>query len=87
VRVDQRRQPPQVNFCHPRSPGRLLEHALKHQRVDVHEARLEQVQGEDRDLLVLDAVRGDLAALAEEDEAVGAVPALDNIQAFVDLAA
>jgi len=84
VRVDQGCQRPQVDFGHPGSPRRLLEHALKHQRVDVDEARLQQVQGEDRDLLVLDAVRGDLAALAEEDEAVGAVPALDDIQAFVD---
>jgi hypothetical protein len=72
VRVDERRQGPQSHGCHPLAPGRLLEHALKHQRVDVDEARLEQVEREERDLLVLQAVRRDLAALAEPEEAIGA---------------
>src|SRR3546814_17026409 len=35
----------------------------------------------------MDAVGGDLAALAEEHETISAVPVLNHIQHFVDLAA
>src|SRR3546814_18833207 len=35
----------------------------------------------------MDAVGGDLAALAEEHETISAVPVLNHIQPFVDLAA
>jgi len=48
---------------------------------------LQQVQRQHRDFLVLQAVTRDLAALAEEDESVGAVPVLDDVQAFMDLPA
>src|SRR5262249_11111597 len=87
VPIDQRRQCPEITLGHPLPPLRFVEHSLKHQRVYVNEARLEQVQCEDGDLLVFESVGGDLAPLAEEDEAVGAVPVLDDVQPFVDLAA
>lgn len=44
------------------------------------------MQCQSRDLLIVEAIAGDLAALAKEDEACGAVPVLDHIQAFVDFA-
>jgi hypothetical protein len=45
------------------------------------------VQAQHGDLLILDPVGGELAAAAVEDEAVGAVPVLDDVEALVDLAA
>jgi len=36
-------------------------------------------------LLVGNPVRGYFSALAKEDEAIGAVPVLDNVQTLVDL--
>ena len=60
---------------------------LDHQRIDVDQAYLQQVQREHAEFHVLLAVARHLAALAEEDEAVGAVPVLDDIQAFLDFPA
>ena len=45
------------------------------------------MQRQHGDFLVLQAVARNLAALAEEDEPVGAVPVLDDIQTFMDLPA
>lgn len=45
------------------------------------------MQGEHADLVILTAVADHFAAAGEEDEVVGAVPVLDDVQAFVDLAA
>ena len=45
------------------------------------------MQGEHADLMVLAAVADHFAASGEEDEVIGAVPLLDDIQTFVDLAA
>ena len=68
-------------------PVRLRQHLLEHERVDVDHAVLEQVQRQHADLVVLAAVAGQLAAAGEEHEVVGAVPLLDDVQPFVDLAA
>jgi len=38
-----------------------------------------------RDLLVIQSIARDLAAFAEEDEAIGRVPALNHVQPFMDL--
>src|SRR3546814_14695940 len=40
-----------------------------------------------RELLLIDAVSGDLAALAEENEPIGTVPVFNDIQAFMNIAA
>jgi hypothetical protein len=45
------------------------------------------MQGEHADLVILTAVAHHLTAAGKEDEVVGAVPLLDDVQAFVDLAA
>jgi hypothetical protein len=58
---------------------------LDHQGVDVDEAGLEQVEAEHGEFLVLATVGGELTAVAVADEAVGGVPVLDHVEAFVDL--
>jgi hypothetical protein len=45
------------------------------------------MQGEHADLVIFTAVARHLTAAGKEDEVVGAVPLLDDVQAFVDLAA
>jgi len=86
VAPDQWRQPAHVGRRHARHPGRLGQHPLQHRRVPVHQAGLQQVQRMDGHLLVVQPVAGHLAALAEEDEAVGRIPGLDHVQPLVDLA-
>ena len=43
------------------------------------------MQGKHQDLLIFEFVAGELASLSIENEAVGAVPVLDDIQSLVDL--
>jgi hypothetical protein len=54
--------------------------------VDVDEGGLEEVEGEDGEFLLVAAVAGKLAAVAEQDRVVDVVPAFDDVQAGVDLA-
>ena len=77
---------PRVVVGEPLGPGRFGEDVLDHQGVDVDERGLEDVQGEHPELLLVAAVGRELAALAEEDDVVDAVPAFDDVQAGVDLA-
>jgi hypothetical protein len=58
---------------------RLGEHTLKHQSVDVHQTGLEQVKRVHGDLLIFEPIAGDLAALTKKDEAIRAVPGLDDV--------
>jgi len=85
VGVDQWRQAAEIVRRHARQPSRLRQHALEHESVDVHQADLEQMQREHRQLLFVEAIGADLTALAVEDEAVGAVPVLDDVQAIMNL--
>ena len=84
VMIDQRRQSPEVLGRHLVEVGRGRQHLLDHQRVDVYQTSLQKVQRQHCDLLILQAVRGDLAAFAVEDEAVGAVPVLNHVESFVN---
>ena len=45
------------------------------------------MQREHADLVILAAIADHFAMAGEEDEVVGAVPLLDDVQAFVDLTA
>ena len=63
---DQRREAAYVGRRHARHPGGVGQHLLQHERVHIHQARLQQVQGVDGHLLVVQPVAGHLAALAEE---------------------
>ena len=68
-------------------PSGFGQDLLNHEGVDVDERKLDQMEAKHADLLVIGAVGGDFAAFTEENEVVGAVPALDDVQAFVDLTA
>jgi hypothetical protein len=53
----------------------------------VNERWLEEVQGEHRDVLLFAVRSGEVLVLAIEELAVGAVPGLDDLEAFVNFAA
>ena len=71
---------PQTSGVSPRASADVMraihagsvEHALQHQRVHVDQAGLQQVQRMNRHFLVVEPVAGNLTALAEEDEPIGA---------------
>ena len=50
------------------------------------ERRLKEMERENGQFLLVTAMGGEFAALAEEDDVVGAVPAFDDIEALLDLA-
>jgi hypothetical protein len=60
---------------------------LDQECVDVDQGRLEEVEGEHRDLLALLVLAGQFAVLAVEQVVVRAVPVLDDLQALADLPA
>lgn len=68
-------------------PLRLRQHLLQHEGVDVNHAVLEQMQREHADFMILATIADHFASAGEEDEVVGAVPLLDDVQALVDFAA
>jgi hypothetical protein len=68
-------------------PLRLRQNLLQHESVDVHHAILQQVQREHADFVILAAIADHFAAAGEEDEIVGTVPLLDDIEPLVYLAA
>jgi hypothetical protein len=63
---------------------RARQDLLDHQGVDVDHTVLEQVQRQHADFMVLPAVAGHFVAPREEDEVIGAVPLLDDVQPAVD---
>src|SRR6266540_3369707 len=67
-------------------PLLVSEHVLDYEGVDVDQGGLQDPQAQHRQFLLVAAVGGDVAALAEEDDAVGPVPRLDHVQALVDFA-
>jgi len=86
VSPEQRGERVQVSCRQPPFPLGPGEHLLDHEGVHVDHAVLQQVQAEHAQLLVLAPVAGHLAAAGEEDEVIGAVPLLDDVQPIVDLA-
>jgi len=85
VTVEQRRQGAQVLPRQTLLPVGLPQHLLSQQRIDVNQAHLEQMQAEQSQLLVRASVGRDLPAATVEDETVGAVPVLNDVQALVNL--
>ena len=87
---DQRRDRSEIrrrHRRHPRLPFWLAQDTLHHERVDVDHGVLEEMQAEHAGLVVLMAVADQFATLGEKDEVVGAVPLLDQVEPFIDLAA
>jgi len=66
-------------------PVGVGEHVLEHEGVHVDQGGLQDPQAQHGRLLLVAAVGGDVAALAIEDHAVGAVPGLHDVQTLVDL--
>ena len=85
--VNERRECPKILLGHAVQPHLVREDSLNHEGVDVDQASLEQMETENRYLLVLETVRGHLPSLSEKDETVGSVPALHDVQRFLDFLA
>lgn len=87
MRGQERAQGRQVPGCHPPQQVGILQDLLDHDRVDVDQARLDQVQAEEAHFLVLPAIGGQLSLAPKEDQVVGRVPALHHVQTLVHLSA
>jgi hypothetical protein len=74
VRPEQRREAAAVGVSQLHCPVIVGEHVLDHEGVDVDQGGLQHPQAQHRQLLLVAAVGGDVATLAEEDHAVGPVP-------------
>jgi len=85
VSPEQRAEGAAVLLGEPSGPLRCTEDPLEKNGVDQHQGRLEQVEGQHGDLLVLTVSPGQLACLAVAEDRVGAVPVLHHLEAFVDL--
>ncbi|MDH2387276.1 hypothetical protein QCN29_00435 [Streptomyces sp. HNM0663] len=83
---EQRGQGPLVLVGQRVGPFGVGEHVLDHQGVHEDERGLQEMERKNGGFLLVAAVAGQFAALAEEDDVVGAVPALDDVQPFLDLA-
>lgn len=84
---EQRGQPSTVPAREAGRPGPLGHDPLDQQGVEVHQGRLQEVEGEHGDFLVFPVGAGELAFLAVVQDGVGAVPVLDDLEPFVDLPA
>ena len=78
---------PQVRIGELRRPRWIGEYLLDEQGVDEHQRGLQQMHREHRDFLAFAIGAGEFGVLAVEDCAVGAIPVLDDLQAFVDFTA
>ena len=87
VHVEQRRQPAHVFRRQSISLGRVIQDLLHDARVDIDKRGVDEQERQRRNLLVPDPIGCDLATFAEVHEAVRAVPVLDHVEDFVDLAA
>jgi hypothetical protein len=83
--VKQRRQGPEVLGAETFPQPLLLDRPLDQDRVDEHQAVLQQLQRQRHDLLLFAAVGGQLALAAIADEVIGRVPVLDHVEPLVDL--
>ena len=84
--IDQRRESAPIINRHAITPRRFRQHFLNEQGIDVHQADLQQMERQDRQLLIGHTIGGELAALAVEDEVIGTVPVLDHIEPLVNFA-
>jgi len=87
VPLGERRQAAPFGRPHAFGPDRLAEDTLDHERMDVNETVLQQMEAQHGRLLIFQAVGGDLAAAAVEDEVVGRILVLDHVQPLVDFPA
>jgi hypothetical protein len=55
------------------------------ERIDQHEAVLEDLQRQGDDFLLFSAIRGQFALTTIADEVIGRVPVLDDVESLMDL--
>ncbi len=77
----------EVPGTQPRCPQGLCDSLLEHEGVDIDHAVLEHMERQHADFVVVSAVAGKFSVSGEEDEVVGTVPLLDDVEAFIDLTA
>src|SRR5262249_13847933 len=85
VLPEQRGQPAPVGGSEHGRPLLLGQGVLQHEGADVDEGGLEDAQAQGGHLDFLVPVGGDLAVAAVADDGIGAVPRLDDVEAFLDL--
>lgn len=83
---DERGQGAEIPGGHFPAPMRPGQNLLQREGVYVHNTVLQEMQAQHTDLLVLAAVAGEFSAAREEQEVIGAVPLLDDVQSFANLA-
>jgi hypothetical protein len=62
-----------------------LNRAFNEERVDQHEAVVEELQRQGDHFLLFTAICGQFALTTIADEVIGRVPVLDDVESFVDL--
>jgi hypothetical protein len=82
--VDEGHECSEIFGRHPPHSFVFAEHPLNHQRIDIHHRVLQQVQRQHRHLLIFSAIGRDLAPFANENEVVGTVPVLDDIESLLN---
>jgi hypothetical protein len=84
MEVDEGGEGLEIPGRHPCAPCRIGKHMLQHERVDIDERDLEEMEGQHSDFLVFQAVGGHLTAFAIEDEIVGTVPVFDHLKPVIN---
>jgi hypothetical protein len=82
---EQRRQRPKIFGRKPLPQPLALNRAFNEERVDQHEAVLEDLQRQGDDFLLFSAIRGQFALTTIADEVIGRVPVLNDVESLVDL--
>src|SRR6266511_4155067 len=85
VRPEQRGEAATVLDAEYVLPGRIGQHVLEHQGVDVDQGGLQDPQVGDGELALVAAVGGQLPALAVQDDRLAGVVRLQHVEALTDL--
>ena len=83
--VEQRRQRPKIFGRKPLPQPLALNRTFNEERVNQHEAVLEELQRQGDHFLLFSAVRGQFALTTITDEVIGRVPVLNDVESLVDL--
>ena len=76
---DQGRQPPTVLLRKTADPLRAVQDTLDHQRIDVHQADLNQMERQHADFLLVQLIGGKFVTLTKANEIVDIVPVFDHV--------
>ena len=83
--VEQRRQRPKIFGRKPLPQPLALNRTFNEERVNQHEAVLEELQRQGDHFLLFSAIRGQFALTTITDEVIGRVPVLNDVESLVDL--